>query len=178
MMNGLSLSHLGSLAGSKASAKVKVRRHAAALAVGLAGGGSMELDQPPPIWPTGQGWRLAPRIDVPKDIQAELAITKSKALAGCTPLSAVWVACSPMTWAWVNTTITDVSLLAPERRPRVQLVVAPRSVVDNWYEEVLKFLPEIPCSFIQDWIDQEVRRPAERRCVAPRIIFCNVILNY
>ena len=129
-------------------AKVKVKRHAAALAVGLAeSGGSMELDEATvDLAQLAKGGAKIPAIELPKGINATLREYQQEGFNWMVFLSDRGLGGVLADDMGLGKTLQSLSFLRHRLNedPGIQLVVAPRSVVDNWAEECIKFVPDVP----------------------------------
>ena len=132
----------------KSATRVKVRRHAAALAVGLAESGqTMDLDEATrDLAQLAKGGADIPEVPVPEEIQATLREYQREGLhwmvfLGNRGLGGVLA--DDMGLGKTLQSLAFIALRAKEDEG-VQLVVAPRSVVDNWADECEKFLPTMP----------------------------------
>ena len=127
--------------------KVKVKRHAAALAVGLAeSGGSMELDAATvDLAQLAKGGAKIPAIDLPTGINATLREYQQEGFNWMVFLSDRGLGGVLADDMGLGKTLQSLSFLKHRLNedPGIQLVVAPRSVVDNWAEECIKFVPDV-----------------------------------
>jgi len=128
--------------------KVKVPRHAAAMAVGLAeSGGDMRMDEGVRDLATlAKGSAEIPTIDVPDGINATLREYQEQGFSWMVFLSERGLGGVLADDMGLGKTIQSLAFMRHRliEDPGVQLVVAPRSVVDNWEDECAKFVPDVP----------------------------------
>ena len=132
----------------KSSTRVKVRRHAAALAVGLAeSGASMNMDEATKdLARLAQGGASIPKIDPPDLIQATLREYQVEGFSWMVFLAERGLGGVLADDMGLGKTLQSLSYIQyrQDEDEGVHLVVAPRSVVDNWESEAEKFLPTMP----------------------------------
>lgn len=132
----------------KESASVKVRRHAAALAVGLAeSGATMEMDEATmDLAQLAKGVANVPLKDVPEELQATLRSYQQEGFSWMAFLAERGLGGVLADDMGLGKTVQSLSFIQFRQfeDPGVHLVVAPRSVVDNWAAEAEKFLPSMP----------------------------------
>ncbi|MFW5845114.1 MAG: DEAD/DEAH box helicase, partial [Planctomycetota bacterium] len=128
--------------------KVKVPRHAAAMAVGLAeSGGDMAMDEGVRDLATlAKGSAEIPTIDVPPGINATLREYQAQGFSWMVFLSERGLGGVLADDMGLGKTVQSLAFIRYRLKedPGVQLVVAPRSVVDNWEDECAKFTPDVP----------------------------------
>lgn len=133
--------------------KVKVPRHAAAMAVGLAeSGGSMSMDAGTrDLASLAKGGVDIPQIDPPEEIKAtfrEYQVQGYSWMIFLTERGLGGVLADDMGLGKTLQSLAFICTIYNEnkknKKKEVQLVVAPRSVVDNWNSECEKFSPNIP----------------------------------
>jgi superfamily II DNA or RNA helicase len=132
----------------KAGAKVKVKRHAAALVVGLAeSGGSMEMDDATAdLAQLAKGGAEIPEVELPGGINATLREYQVQGFSWMVFLSDRGLGGVLADDMGLGKTLQSIAFIRHRMAedPGIQLVVAPRSVVDNWEAECEKFVPDIP----------------------------------
>ncbi len=133
--------------------KVRVPRHAAAMAVGLAeSGGAMTMDAGTrDLASLAKGGVDIPQEDPPKEIKAtfrEYQVQGYSWMNFLTERGLGGVLADDMglgktlqSLAFIRNIYNEAQVAG---KKEVQLVVAPRSVVDNWNSECEKFTPDIP----------------------------------
>ncbi|MFW5858382.1 MAG: DEAD/DEAH box helicase [Planctomycetota bacterium] len=131
----------------KSGTRVKVRRHAAALAVGLAeSGGTMEMDEATrDLASLAKGSAEIPETPLPDGLQATLREYQQGGYNWMVFLSERGLGGVLADDMGLGKTVQSLAyvLYRLEQNPGVCLVVAPRSVVDNWEEECRKFAPQL-----------------------------------
>ena len=132
----------------KAGATVKVRRHAAALVVSLAeSGGTMQMDEATrDLASLAKGVATIPEFEIPKDLQASLREYQHAGFNWMMFLSERGLGGVLADDMGLGKTVQSLAFILRrfEQDPGIVLVVAPRSVVDNWHEECQKFVPHLP----------------------------------
>jgi superfamily II DNA or RNA helicase len=128
--------------------KVRVPRHAAAMAVSLAESGArMELDEITlDLASLAKGGATIPAIDVPKGLNATLREYQHAGLNWMVFLSSRGLGGVLADDMGLGKTVQSLAYILHRHLedPGVHLVVAPRSVVDNWQDECRKFVPAMP----------------------------------
>ena len=129
--------------------KVRVPRHAAAMAVGLAeSGGQMSMDEGTrDLASLAKGGVDIPQMDVPEQIDAtlrEYQIQGFSWMVFLTERGLGGVLADDMGLGKTLQSLTFIQHQHNKDPDQVQLVVAPRSVVDNWNDECIKFCKDIP----------------------------------
>lgn len=129
------------------SGKVRVPRHAAAMAVGLAeSGGTMELDeQTIDLASLAKGGASIPPVPLPVGINATLREYQQAGFEWMIFLSNRGLGGVLADDMGLGKTLQSLAFLKYRQNedPGVHLVVAPRSVVDNWVDECRKFVPDL-----------------------------------
>lgn len=132
----------------KSGARVKVRRHAAALAVGLAeAGGTMRLDDATEdLAQLAKGGASIPDQPLPEGINATLREYQHQGFNWMVFLAERGLGGVLADDMGLGKTLQSLTFIRYRELedPGVHLVVAPRSVVDNWESECEKFVPDIP----------------------------------
>jgi len=132
----------------KAGPRVKVKRHAAALVVGLAeSGGTMKMDEATRDLATlAKGGAEIPDIPIPENINATLRGYQCDGFSWMVFLSERGLGGVLADDMGLGKTLQSLAFLLHREKedPGVHLVVAPRSVVDNWFDECAKFVPQMP----------------------------------
>ncbi|MDA3963198.1 MAG: DEAD/DEAH box helicase [Planctomycetota bacterium] len=132
----------------KTTTKVKVRRHAAALAVGLAESGStMKMDDATAdLAKLAKGSANIPEIPLPDDINATLRDYQHQGFSWMQFLGERGLGGVLADDMGLGKTLQSLAFIKyrHDSDGGVHLVVAPRSVVDNWFEECAKFVPSVP----------------------------------
>ena len=129
--------------------KVKVPRHAAAMAVGLAeSGGAMSMDEGTrDLASLAKGGVDIPQMDLPPQIQATLREYQHQGFSWMVFLTERGLGGVLADDMGLGKTLQSLTFIQHQHNTnpdQVQLVVAPRSVVDNWNDECIKFCPDIP----------------------------------
>jgi superfamily II DNA or RNA helicase len=127
--------------------KVRVPRHAAAMAVGLAeSGGKMELDEATvDLASLAKGGASIPQVPLPA-INATLREYQHAGFDWMVFLSNRGLGGVLADDMGLGKTLQSLAFILHRHKedPGVHLVVAPRSVVDNWVDECKKFTPDLP----------------------------------
>ena len=128
--------------------KVRVPRHAAAMAVGLAeSGGEMELDeQTLDLASLAKGGASIPHVELPGGLNATLREYQHAGFEWMVFLSDRGLGGVLADDMGLGKTLQSLAFILHRHKedPGVHLVVAPRSVVDNWVDECKKFVPDLP----------------------------------
>jgi superfamily II DNA or RNA helicase len=128
--------------------KVRVPRHAAAMAVSLAeSGGKMELDaQTLDLASLAKGGASIPHVNLPKGLNATLREYQHAGFNWMVFLSNRGLGGVLADDMGLGKTVQSITFILHRHRedPGVHLVIAPRSVVDNWVDECKKFCPDLP----------------------------------
>jgi superfamily II DNA or RNA helicase len=128
--------------------KVKAKRHAAALVVGLAEScGSMKMDAATMDLATlAKGGAEIPPVAIPEAINATLRSYQKEGFAWMVFLSDRGLGGVLADDMGLGKTVQSLAFILHRGHedPGVHLVVAPRSVVDNWRDECAKFVPDMP----------------------------------
>ena len=128
--------------------KVRVPRHAAAMAVSLAeSGASCELDEITKDLATlAKGGADIPHVDLPPGLNATLREYQQAGFNWMVFLSKRGLGGVLADDMGLGKTVQSITFILHRHieDPGVHLVVAPRSVVDNWVDECAKFCPEMP----------------------------------
>jgi superfamily II DNA or RNA helicase len=140
------LSEFGGL--KEINGKVQVPRHAAAMAVSLAeSGGRMELDDITKDLATlAKGGADIPHVPLPKGLNATLREYQHDGFNWMVFLSKRGLGGVLADDMGLGKTVQSLTFVLHRHLedPGVHLVVAPRSVVDNWVDECQKFVPDMP----------------------------------
>ena len=140
------LSEFGGL--KEHNGKVRVPRHAAAMAVSLAeAGGKMELDTDTlDLASLAKGGASIPHVELPKGLNATLREYQHAGFDWMVFLSNRGLGGVLADDMGLGKTVQSITFVLHRHRedPGVHLVVAPRSVVDNWVDECKKFCPDVP----------------------------------
>ena len=140
------LSEFGGL--KEHNGKVRVPRHAAAMAVSLAeSGGKMQLDEATlDLASLAKGGASIPHVDLPKGLNATLREYQHAGFNWMVFLSNRGLGGVLADDMGLGKTVQSITFVLHRHKedPGVHLVIAPRSVVDNWVDECKKFCPEIP----------------------------------
>lgn len=132
----------------EAGGKVRVPRHAAAMAVSLAeSGGSAVLDDvTKDLASLAKGGADIPEIPIPEGLNATLREYQHAGFSWMVFLSQRGLGGVLADDMGLGKTVQSLAYLLWRHRedPGVHLVVSPRSVVDNWSDECLKFCPQMP----------------------------------
>ncbi len=127
---------------------VRTKRHAAALVVGLAEScGSMKMDEITRDLATlAKGGAEIPPVPIPKAIKAKLRSYQKEGFAWMVFLAERGLSGVLADDMGLGKTLQSLAFIHYRNKhdPGVHLVVAPRSVVDNWNDECAKFLPSMP----------------------------------
>ena len=128
--------------------KVRIPRHAAAMAVALAESGArMELDDITKDLATlAKGGADIPHVELPKGLNATLREYQHAGFNWMVFLSKRGLGGVLADDMGLGKTVQSLTFILHRHQedPGVHLVVAPRSVVDNWLEECKKFVPDMP----------------------------------
>jgi superfamily II DNA or RNA helicase len=128
--------------------KVRVPRHAAAMAVSLAeSGGKMELDaQTLDLASLAKGGASIPHVNLPKGLNATLREYQHAGFNWMVFLSNRGLGGVLADDMGLGKTVQSITFILHRHREDtgVHLVIAPRSVVDNWVDECKKFCPDLP----------------------------------
>ncbi len=128
--------------------KVRVPRHAAAMAVSLAeSGGVMELDDiTQDLASLAKGGVNIPHVELPPGLNATLREYQHAGFNWMVFLSNRGLGGVLADDMGLGKTVQSLTFILHRHRedPGVHLVVAPRSVVDNWVDECKKFVPDMP----------------------------------
>ncbi|MFM2089697.1 MAG: hypothetical protein RLZZ127_186 [Planctomycetota bacterium] len=140
------LSEFGGL--KEVNGKVRVPRHAAAMAVALAeSGGQMTLDEITKDLATlAKGGAEIPVQPIPPGINATLREYQHEGFNWMAFLSSRGLGGVLADDMGLGKTLQSLTFIKHRHNedPGVHLVVAPRSVVDNWFDECKKFVPDMP----------------------------------
>jgi len=140
------LSEFGGL--KEVNGKVRVPRHAAAMAVSLAeSGGKMELDAITlDLASLAKGGANIPHVELPTGLDATLREYQHAGFNWMVFLSNRGLGGVLADDMGLGKTVQSLTFVLHRHRedPGVHLVVAPRSVVDNWVDECKKFVPGMP----------------------------------
>ncbi len=127
--------------------KVRVPRHAAAMAVGLAeSGGRMELDEVvQDLASLAKGSASIPEVPLPDGINAKLRDYQHGGFNWMVFLSNRGLGGVLADDMGLGKTLQSLAFMKHRQieDPGVHLVIAPRSVVDNWVDECQKFVPDM-----------------------------------
>ncbi len=128
--------------------KVRVPRHAAAMAVSLAESGQkMEIDAVTvDLASLAKGGADIPHVDLPKGLNATLREYQHAGFDWMMFLSKRGLGGVLADDMGLGKTVQSLTFILQRQLddPGVHLVVAPRSVVDNWQDECTKFVPDMP----------------------------------
>jgi len=128
--------------------KVRVPRHAAAMAVSLAeSGGQMELDDiTKDLASLAKGGAEIPTVELPGGLNATLREYQHAGFNWMVFLSNRGLGGVLADDMGLGKTVQSLTFLLHRHKEDqgVHLVVAPRSVVDNWVDECKKFVPDMP----------------------------------
>ncbi len=128
--------------------KVRVPRHAAAMAVSLAeSGASMTLDDVTKDLATlAKGGAEIPHVELPKGLNATLREYQHAGFNWMVFLSKRGLGGVLADDMGLGKTVQSLTFILHrhQEEPGLHLVIAPRSVVDNWLDEVHKFCPGMP----------------------------------
>ena len=128
--------------------KVRIPRHAAAMAVALAESGArMELDDITKDLATlAKGGADIPHVELPKGLNATLREYQHAGFNWMVFLSKRGLGGVLADDMGLGKTVQSLTFILHRHQedPGLHLVVAPRSVVDNWLEECKKFVPDMP----------------------------------
>ena len=130
------------------SGKVRVPRHAAAMAVGLAeSGGTARLDAgTQDLAQLAKGGADIPPVDVPPEINAELREYQREGFSWMVFLAERGLGGVLADDMGLGKTLQSLTFIRHRQNEDegIHLVIAPRSVVDNWAEECIKFDKDMP----------------------------------
>jgi superfamily II DNA or RNA helicase len=128
--------------------RVRVPRHAAAMAVSLAeSGGQMELDDiTKDLASLAKGGAEIPAVELPAGLNATLREYQHAGFNWMVFLSNRGLGGVLADDMGLGKTVQSLTFLLHRHKEDqgVHLVVAPRSVVDNWVDECKKFVPDMP----------------------------------
>lgn len=128
--------------------KVRVPRHAAAMAVNLAeSGAKMELDAATlDLASLAKGGASIPHVDLPKGLDATLREYQHAGFNWMVFLSNRGLGGVLADDMGLGKTLQSLAFIMHRHKedPGLHLVIAPRSVVDNWVDECKKFAPGMP----------------------------------
>ena len=140
------LSEFGGL--KEVGGKVRVPRHAAAMAVSLAeSGGRMSLDDITKDLATlAKGGADIPHVELPKGLNATLREYQHAGFDWMVFLSKRGLGGVLADDMGLGKTVQSLAFVLHRHAedPGLHLVIAPRSVVDNWADECVKFTPGMP----------------------------------
>ena len=128
--------------------KVRVPRHAAAMAVSLAeSGGGMELDDATlDLASLAKGGASIPNVELPKGLHATLREYQHAGFNWMVFLSNRGLGGVLADDMGLGKTVQSLAFVLHRHKEDagVHIVIAPRSVVDNWVDECKKFCPDMP----------------------------------
>ncbi len=128
--------------------RVRVPRHAAAMAVSLAeSGGRMELDDiTKDLASLAKGGAEIPAVELPQGLNATLREYQHAGFNWMVFLSNRGLGGVLADDMGLGKTVQSLTFLLHRHKEDagVHLVIAPRSVVDNWVDECRKFVPDMP----------------------------------
>ncbi len=131
----------------EASGKVRVPRHAAAMAVGLGeSGADMHMDAGTRDLATlAKGGADIPDIKIPKGINATLREYQAEGFSWMVFLADRGLGGVLADDMGLGKTLQSLTFMKyrDKKNPGIHLVIAPRSVVDNWEDECEKFVPDL-----------------------------------